>query len=406
MLDKANQLKNELIRLRRDMHQHPELGFREFRTAALVADTLREIGLHPRTGVGRTGVVAEFGAESGPVIAIRADMDALPIHDAKDVPYKSQHEGVMHACGHDAHTAILLGAAHLLKQSLTTETWHGRVRLLFQPSEEAFDENGISGATAMIEDGALDGVDAVIALHVWSDQPAGQVMMQDGYVLAAVDQFHAWIYGDGGHGAYPHTGSDPLFMLAPILSAIYAVPSRRINPLHAAVLSLGQISGGSAPNVIPHEVYLQGTIRSFTSEVRQQIWTELEKALRLAEGLGGSYKLNIIPGYPPLCNDPGVNGWVRQVAQDMLGETAVRNVEFGMGAEDFAYMTQKVPGAMFMLGAATNDGTVRHHHTEIFDIDENVLPIGAALLAETAHRFVTGYQTVSVAWPRGFVTDK
>lgn len=390
MLDKAQQLKDELIRLRRDIHQHPELGFHEFRTAALVADTLREIGLEPKTGVGRTGVVTEFGAEHGPVIAIRADMDALPIHDAKDVPYKSRHEGVMHACGHDAHTAILLGAAHLLKQSMVNEAWNGRVRLLFQPSEEAFDENGISGATAMIENGALEGIDAVIALHVWSDQSAGRVMMQDGYSLAAVDQFQAWVYGDGGHGAYPHMGSDPLFMLGPILNAIYAVPSRRINPLRPAVLSLGQISGGAAPNVIPHEVYLQGTIRSFSEDIRQQIWAELEKALGLAEGLGGSYKLNIIPGYPSLYNDPMVNGWMRQVAREMLGETAVGEAEFGMGAEDFAYMAQKAPGAMFMLGAAINDNTARHHHTETFDIDESVLPIGAALLAETARRFVTG----------------
>ncbi len=397
MLDKAQQLKDELIRLRRDIHQHPELGFREFRTAALVADTLREIGLEPKTGVGRTGVVAEFGAGHGPVIAIRADMDALPIHDAKDVPYKSRNEGVMHACGHDAHTAILLGAAHLLKQSMINEAWNGRVRLLFQPSEEAFDENGISGATAMIEDGALDGVDAVIALHVWSDQPAGQVLMQDGYSLAAVDQFQAWIYGDGGHGAYPHSGSDPLFMLGPILNAIYAVPSRRINPLRPAVLSLGQISAGSAPNVIPHEVYIQGTIRSLTQDVREQLWAELERALRLSETLGGHYKLNIIRGYPPLYNDPQVNKWMRQVAQDLLGETAVSEAEFGMGAEDFAYMAQKAPGAMFMLGAAINDGVARHHHTETFDIDESVLPIGAALLAETARRLVTTPSTALIA---------
>lgn len=390
MLDKANHIKEELIRLRRDIHQHPELGFQEFRTAALVADTLREIGLEPQTGVGRTGVVAELGQGDGPTIAIRADMDALPIQDAKNAPYKSQQDGVMHACGHDAHTAILLGAAHLLKQSMATDSWQGKVRLLFQPSEEAFAADGISGATAMIADGALDGVDAVIALHVWSSGQSGQVFMQDGFSMAAVDQFKAWIRGDGGHGAYPHTGADPLFMLGPILNAIYAVPSRRINPLSPAVLSLGQVCGGTTTNVIPNEVRLQGTIRSFTQEVREQLWAELEKALRLAETLGGHYELQIEKGYPSLFNDAKVNGWMRQVTQDLMGQTAVTETEFGMGAEDFAYMAQKAPGAMFMLGAALDDGVVRHHHTDNFDIDEAVLPQGAAILAETARRFVTG----------------
>ncbi len=390
MLDKANNLKDELIRLRRDIHKHPELGFQEFRTAALVADTLTEIGIEVKTGVGKTGVVGELGTGDGPTIAIRADMDALPILEANDTPYKSTQDGVMHACGHDAHTAILLGVAHLLKQSMATDPWRGNVRLLFQPSEEAFDANGISGATAMIEDGALEDVDAVIALHVWSSHPAGRVFMQDGYSLASVDQFRAWIRGDGGHGAYPHSGTDPLFMLGPVLTAIYAVPSRRINPLSPAVLSLGQISGGTTTNVIPNQVYLQGTMRSYTQQVREQLWAELEKALRLAETLGGSYELQIDKGYPSLFNDAQVNGWLRQVAQEVVGETAVVETEFGMGAEDFAYMAQKAPGAMFMLGAALNDGLVRNHHTDIFDIDERVLPQGVAILAETARRYVTG----------------
>ena len=390
MLDKAQTLSAELIRLRRDIHQHPELGFEEFRTAALVADTLTEIGLEPQTGIGRTGVVAQIGTGDGPTIAIRADMDALPILENTNLPYASQNNGVMHACGHDAHTAILLGAAHLLQQSFRQDNWHGNVRLIFQPSEEKFDENGMSGATAMIADEALDGIDAVIALHVWSDKPSGKVWFYDGFGLAAVDQFDAWIYGDGGHGAYPHTGSDPLFMLGPILSALYAIPSRQINPLRPSVVSLGKICGGAVHNVIPKEVHLQGTIRSHEEAIRQQLWAEIERALSLSKPLGGDYKLDIVRGYPSLFNNAQVNGWMKEVVIDLVGETAVVEEEFGMGAEDFAYMAQKAPGAMFMLGAAPPGGIERHHHTDTFDIDESTLPLGSAILAETARRFVTG----------------
>ena len=390
MLDKALQLSDEIVRLRRVIHANPELSFQEYQTAALVADTLAEIGgYRVRTQVGKTGVIADLG-ETGPLIAIRADMDALPIIEANDVPYCSCTPGVMHACGHDAHTAILLGVAHMLRQSQLEEPWRGRVRLLFQPAEEAFDENNISGATAMIDDGALEGVDAVIALHVSADQPSGRFLFQDGPSLAAVDSFDAWIRGDGAHGAYPHTGSDPIYMLAPILTALYAIPSRRINPLFPSVVSIGQVAGGAASNVIPNEVVLRGTLRSFQPEVREQLWRDVESALKLSEHMGGSYELNIIKGYPAMINDAGANGWMRAVTGDLLGEAAVHNVQFGMGAEDFAYMTQRARGAMFMLGAAVPEGPPRHHHTSIFDIDEGVLAPGAAVLAETARRFVTG----------------
>ena len=390
MLDKAQQLKDEIIRLRRDIHAHPELGFREFRTAKLVADTLAEIGYTDiKTEVGRTGVVAQIGTGNGPTIAIRADMDALPIVEAVNTPFKSTNNGVMHACGHDSHTAMLLGVAHLLRQSFAENgsQWQGNVRLLFQPSEEMFDENGISGATAMITDGALEGVDNVIALHIISHAPAGMLGFNDGYSMAAVDSFEAWVRGDGGHGAYPHQGSDPLFILSTILPAIYAIPSRRINPMEPCVISLGEIRGGAAPNVIPGEVYVQGTIRSFSEEIRAQLWVELERTFKLAETLGGSYELKIHKGYPAVYNDPQVNNWMRAVAQDLVGEQAIVNQSFGMGAEDFAYMTQAAPGAMFILGGSNGGG---NHHTNVFDIDENVFPLGVAMLAETARRFVMG----------------
>ncbi len=208
--------------------------------------------------------------------------------------------------------------------------------------------------------------------------------------MAAVDTFTAYIRGDGAHGAYPHKGSDPLFMLGPILNAIYAIPSRRINPMRPSVVSLGQIRGGTAENIIPNEVMVRGTIRAMHDDVRASLWQEVERAFALSEVLGGSYEFQLIKGYPSLYNDATVNGWLRQVAREAAGPERVRIEEFGMGAEDFAYMAQEAPGAMFMLGAATGDGVVRNHHTDIFDIDESVLPTGAAILAETARRFVSG----------------
>jgi amidohydrolase len=388
-LEHAKSLEQELVRIRRDLHSHPELGFQEFRTAALVADTLNEIGIETRTGVGRTGVVAEIGSGDGPTIAIRADMDALPILDTKDVEYKSQNEGVMHACGHDAHTSILLGAAHLLQQDAAKGGWDGKVRFVFQPCEEAFDENGVSGATAMIDDGALEDIDAAIALHVSSMHPAGTCRFHDGLALANVDSFEAWIRGDGSHGASPHHGADPLFMLGPILTTIYAIPSRQINPTKPVVVSIGEIKAGSAPNVIPNEVYIQGTIRSYEDETREKLKEELERALALSENFGGSYELKIHSGYPALNNNAEVNDWMRTVVGDLADSDSVVEADAIMGAEDFAYMARKAPGAMFFLGAKL-DEVNRPHHTDVFDIDESVLPLGAAVLAETARRFVRG----------------
>ena len=247
MIERAHALADELIRLRRDVHAHPELSFQEIRTAALVADTLQEIGtIRVRTGVGITGVIGDLGDDAGPTIAIRADMDALPILEAINQPYASTNAGIMHACGHDAHTAMLLGAAHLLRERFAADGLRGRVRFLFQPSEEAWDSEGKSGAPRMIDDGAMDGVDAVIALHVDSTLPLGQVTIRSGWSSAAVDDFRASILGTGGHGASPHEGTDTVFMLAAVINALYGIKSRRLDPVQPSVLSIGVVRGGNA----------------------------------------------------------------------------------------------------------------------------------------------------------------
>ncbi len=391
ILDNAYNIADELVRIRRDIHAHPELGFQEFRTSALVADTLREIGgIDVVENVGRTGVVGTIGKGDGITIGIRADMDALPITQNSEESYKSTNDGVMHACGHDAHTAILLGVAHLLKQSSAEDNWNGKIKLLFQPSEESEDENGISGAMAMIADGALDDVDVTLALHVNSTAKAGEIALSDGYSMAAVDVYEGWVYGSGGHGAYPHTGTDPIFMASHILNALYAIPSRFINPLEPCIVSVGQIHAGTTSNVIPNALYIHGTIRSFDPNVRKQLWEEVERAFKVAEVFGGSYEFTLHKSYPATFHSAEINRKIQAVAEDFFGKEviSIKEKAFGMGGEDFAFMTEKAPGAMFMLGAATADDLNRAHHTDIFDIDESVLPIGAAVLAETARRML------------------
>jgi amidohydrolase len=381
-LEKARSLEDMTISLRREFHMNPELSFKETRTAKRVAEELNKMGIETETGVGVTGVVARIG-EGGPRIGIRGDMDALPILEENDVPYKSQNPGVMHACGHDAHTAILLTVAKMLNEM--PDRPKGEFRLLFQPSEENFGADGKSGAVRMIEDGALENLDNVIALHMNSEKPAGKIGIVDGFSCAAVDSFKAKIIGEGCHGAYPHTGIDPIYLVAQVINAIHGVRARRINPVQPALISIGSIHAGNADNVIPAEVEIGGTIRSYDDGVRQQLWTELERALGVARALGGDYKLEIIKGYPSLYNAPEVAGLIRTVTTEMISEDGFYADEAGMGAEDFSYMAQKAPGAMFMLGAKLDD-TNRPHHSPIFDIAESPFAIGAAILTETAVR--------------------
>ncbi|MBU6352136.1 MAG: amidohydrolase [Chloroflexi bacterium] len=384
LLTQATALAPQLTAWRRTLHAHPELGFQEVNTASLVVKELEALGIETQSHVGKTGVVGHLGTGT-PVVAIRADMDALPIHEANEVPYRSQTPGVMHACGHDAHTAILLGVARLL--TALPDRPAGEVRFLFQPSEESADAENKSGAQRMIDDQALAGVDAVIALHVDSNLPSSQLSVGDGYTSANEDSFEIWLHGTGGHGAFPHQGIDPTFILAQLLNALHGIRARRIDPTKAAALSIGRIQAGTVANVIPHQVYLNGTMRSFEDGVRQQLRSELSQALELSRVLGGDYTLALRQGYPAMYNDPDIVRLIRVATRDLVGVQALVPATPMMGAEDFSYMSRLAPGAMFMLGAR-KDATDRPHHTPIFDIDESVLPLGAAVLADVACRLL------------------
>ncbi len=382
MLDKAKGIHKQVSEWRRDFHMHPELGFTETRTSAKVAEICESLGYRVRRGVGRTGVVADFGS-GRPVIAIRADMDALPILEANNVPYVSQNAGVMHACGHDSHTAMALGAASLLAK----EKFSGTVRFLFQPSEEVGDEEGISGAPHMIDDGAMEGVDFVIAQHVDPESPTGTISIEAGPCSGGVNSWFGKVVGRGGHGAKPEVTVDPFFLTAHVIFALNGIVSRRINPFDPAVVSIGSVNGGFTQNVIPDHVDVTGTLRYTDFKVQKLIHDEIKRAFEIAKTLGGDHELKIETGTPPMVNDIRAAELIRAVGGDLLGKDHVIPFDKTLGAEDFGCFMQHAPGAMFTLGVGI-DGDPRHIHNPRFDINEDALPIGTAVLAETALRFL------------------
>jgi amidohydrolase len=376
MKEEAHALAEQLVEWRRSFHRQPELGFQEYQTSRQVAQVLEELGWRVKTGVGRTGVVAERGYGE-PVIAIRADMDALPIQEANDVPYGSQVEGVMHACGHDAHTAMLLGVAVLLSR----QRLPGTVRLLFQPSEEAADEEGLSGAPRMIQDGAMQGVSQVLALHVDPAMPVGCVQIGSGAASGGVDSFFASIIGKSGHGAYPHETVDPIYLAAHVILALHGIVSRRLDPLAPAVVSIGSLHGGTAENIIPDRIDCSGTIRFMQPAVQQQIHSQIKQAFKVACTLGGDYELRFETGSQPMYNHPQAVDLLEQAAEKVIGIQNILPPVPTLGAEDFGDFSALAPGAMFSLGCRI-EGDERMLHNANFDINEACLPIGTAILAQ------------------------
>ena len=385
MLKQAHNMQEDIIEWRREFHTHPELGFHEERTSARVAEELEKLGYTVRRGVGRTGVVADLGEAGGRCIAIRADMDALPILEENDVPYRSQNDGTMHACGHDSHTAMALGAATLLAR----EEFPGRVRFLFQPSEEVGDEQGVSGAPRMIEDGAMEGVDMVIALHVAPQTRVGDIHISDGPSSGGVDSWYGRIIGQGGHGAYPDRTVDPFYLATHVMVALNAIVSRRIHPFAPAVVSIGTLNGGFTQNVIPAHVDVSGTLRYTDMTVQKQIHQEIRSAFELTKPLGGGYELRFEIGSPPMLNHPEAARLIEQTAVDLLGREHVTPIPRELGAEDFGSFTQLAPGAMFTLGTLI-EGDERFLHHPRLDLDERALPIGTAILTEAALRYLRG----------------
>jgi amidohydrolase len=391
ILEESKALSMEIIQWRRHLHSNPELGFQEVETARFIASKLQELELEPRINIGRTGVVASIGT-GNPCIALRADMDALPIQDSKkDEEYKSTKKGVMHACGHDAHVAMLLGTATILTRKKDILS-NGEIRFIFQPYEEGQDKDGVGGADAMMKDRVLEGVDVIVGQHVHAELDPGTFQIKSGFFSAAVDTFYGEIYGKGCHGAYPHEGIDPIFITAQIINAVQAIISRRIDPLEPGVISFGKIQAGTAANIIPSKVQVSGTIRSLNPEVRSKLKKDLEKAFQLSRQFGGNYKLKITEGYHSIDNNTKLVKLLRKVAHEFLTPEKVLDGGLGMGAEDFSVFSSAIPGAFFYLGAALDPP--RMHHAPDFDIDDSVLYLGTAIMAESAIQFLENYEKI------------
>ncbi len=380
-------LQSDLVQWRRQLHMHPELGFREQLTAELVARKLSEWGLEVQTGVAKTGVVALIrGEQAGRTLAIRADIDALPIQELNEVPYRSQHPGVMHACGHDGHTAIALGTAYYLSQH--RDQFAGTVKILFQPAEE-----GPGGAQPMIEAGVLKNpdVDAIIGLHLWNNLPLGTVGVRSGPFMAAVEQFTCTLLGKGGHGAMPHQTIDSVLLGAQIVTALQTIVARNVNPLESAVVTVGEFQAGTAHNVIADTARLSGTVRYFNPDLSPLIARRVREIISgLCAAHGASFDLDYQGLYPPVVNDAEIAELVRRNAAAVVETPAgvVPDCQT-MGAEDMSFFLQAVPGCYFFLGSANSERQLSYpHHHPRFDFDETALGLGVEIFVRCVTDFL------------------
>jgi len=396
-IDEASRkLESKVIECRRDIHQHPELGNREFRTSKLVADRLRALGIEVRTPIAHTGVIGLLrGGKPGRVVALRADMDALPVTEQVDVPFKStarttyngQEVGVMHACGHDAHVAILLGVAEVL--SGIRRELPGTVVFLFQPAEEGAPQGEEGGAALMVKEGALDNpkVDAVFGLHVTSRYPVGEIAYRPGAELAAVDSFRINVHGKQTHGAYPWLGVDPIVVASQIVLALQLIPSRQLDvSIAPAVVTVGAIHGGVRNNIIPDDVEMIGTIRSLDQKMREEIHQRIKRTAQdIAQSAGATADVQIDTGYPITYNDPALTERMAPTLRRLTSDVKVVNPT--LGAEDFSFYQQKVPGLFFWLGTRPVNQTAEEaasNHSPLFFVDESGLVLGVKALSHVA----------------------
>ncbi len=376
-----------LVELRRDLHQHPELAFKEEKTAARIGDVLRQLGIPFQSGIACTGIVAAIDSERpGPTLALRADMDALPLNEKTEVPYRSKIPGVMHACGHDGHVTVALGTARLLLERGWKDNGAGKVLLIFQPAEESG-----GGAQAMLQSGVLDGesVAAVFSGHMHPELPAGQIGLVAGVCNAASDSIKITITGRGGHGAHPHLCNDPIVAGAMLVSQMQTVISRSISPLDSAVITIGKFHAGTARNVIPEEAVLEGTVRTLDPEVRKTVAKRLEElvgGLETGQGVSCDYVWN--SGYPLLVNDPALAQYVTRICNGFPGPDNVHMERPRMGAEDFAFFARRWPGMLIRLGCR-KPGTEFVHglHSPWFDLDETALDVGVRTFADLIEKY-------------------
>ena len=379
-------LQPQLVGWRRRIHQRPELGFKEWLTADFIRTQLDQWGIPYRDGVAETGLVAVIEGDSpGPVLAIRADMDALPIQEENQVPYRSQHDGIMHACGHDGHVAIALGTAHYLSQH--RHSFKGTIKLIFQPAEE-----GPGGAKPMIAAGALTNpeVEAIIGLHLWNNLPLGTVGVRTGALMAASEFFSCTIQGQGGHGALPHQTVDSIVVGAQVVNALQTIVARNIDPTKAAVVTVGKFQAGTAQNVIADTATLSGTVRYFDTAYRDYFAQRMEQIVAgICQSHGASYRFDYQALYPPVINDAAMADLVRSVALSVVETPAGVVPEcHTMGGEDMAFFLQEVPGCYFFLGSANTEKALAYpHHHPRFDFDETALGLGVEMFARCVEAY-------------------